>query len=255
MSALYIIGALVVLFTHFEAIPGAFGLIIREAFRFRAVGGGILGYGISAAIGKGVSRGVFSNEAGLGSTVMVYSASEEQDPVKQGMWGIFEVFTDTMVVCTITALTILCSGAYNQTTYLQAMHYDKLIGGTQFFDALPNGVTLTAQAFATTFGQWGHYFVTFSIVLFAMATLMGWSYFGEQGFEYLFGKRYISVYKIIYAAFIIVGAVMKLGFVWDISDTFNGLMAIPNLIAITLLSGEVIAISKRKKRGGRMRSD
>lgn len=243
MSVLYIFGALIVILMHLPNVPGAFGSIFKEAFNFKAAGGGILGYGVSVAMKKGISRGVFSNEAGLGSSVLVHSVSDAKEPVVQGMWGIFEVFVDTLVVCTITAITILCTGVYNQSDYLLALSMDKIKGGTAFFDALPNGVNLTSAAFATTFGHIGEIFVTLSIVLFALATLLGWSYYGERGCEYLLGSKSITGYKIMYSAFIIIGAVSRLEFVWSISDTFNGLMAIPNLIAITLLSGQVVRIS------------
>jgi AGCS family alanine or glycine:cation symporter len=254
MSVLYLIGALVVIFNHLPQVPQAFSSIFQEAFNLRAAGGGVIGYGISIAMKKGISRGVFSNEAGLGSSVLVHSVSDAKEPVVQGMWGIFEVFADTLVVCTITAITILCSGVYQSSTYLSALHLDKLNGTTLFFDALPNGVTLTSSAFATTFGAWGHYFVTFSIILFAVATLIGWSYYGECGCKYLFGADSIFYYKILYIFIIVIGAVARLEFVWSISDTFNGLMAIPNLIAITLLSGKVISISRDyfKRKGGKL---
>lgn len=244
MSVLYILGALAVMISHYYNVPAAIMSIFKEAFNFKAASGGILGYGISLAMKKGISRGVFSNEAGLGSSVIIHAASDTKEPVVQGMWGIFEVFVDTIVVCTITAVTILCSGVYDQKIYLTSMGLDKLNGNTALFDALPNGVTLTSLAFSTTFGNAGTIFVTLSIILFAFATLVGWSYYGEKGCEYLFGPKSINLYKIVYCIFIIIGAVSRLEFVWSISDTFNGLMAIPNLIAITLLSGKVVSLSK-----------
>ena len=251
MSVLYLIGAMIVIFTHLPSVPAAFTSIFKEAFHVKAAGSGVLGYGISVAMRKGISRGVFSNEAGLGSSVLVHAVSDAKEPAIQGMWGIFEVFADTLVVCTITAITILCTGVYKPADYLQAIQLDKLNASTAFFDALPNGVTLTSSAFAPTFGNWGHYFVSLSIVLFALATLIGWSYYGECGCRYLFGEKSIFPYKVFYIFIIVIGAVARLEFVWSISDTFNGLMAIPNLIAITLLSGKVVALTKDyfKRRG------
>lgn len=253
MSILYIAGALLVVLTHIENIPSVFSSIFKEAFNMRAAGSGVLGYGIATAMRVGISRGVFSNEAGLGSSVMVHAAADVPHPTIQGMWGIFEVFADTLVVCTITGLAILCSGVYDQNAYLNAMHLDTINGTTQFMDALPNGVPLASQAFGATFGPLGDIFVALSIVLFGLATLLSWSYFGEQGTRYLFGPKSVPVYKFVYIFFIVIGAVARLDFVWSISDTFNGLMAIPNLIAITILSPMVFRVTKdyfdKKKKG------
>jgi amino acid carrier protein len=244
MSILYLIGAVWVILSHYYNIPAAFASILREAFQFKAASGGFLGYGMSLAIQKGISRGVFSNEAGLGSSVIIHSAADTKEPVVQGMWGIFEVFVDTIVVCTITALTILTSDVYHADNYLNAMRLDFVNGNTNLLDTLPNGVNLTANAFSSTFGNAGNIFVTISIILFALATLIGWSYYGEKCCQYLFGTKSIHIYKILYCVFIIIGAISRLDFVWNLSDTFNGLMAVPNLIAITLLSKKVIQLSK-----------
>lgn len=253
MSILYIIGALLVVMTHLGNVPAAFRSIFHEAFNFRAAGGGILGYGIAAAMRTGISRGVFSNEAGLGSSVMVHAAADVDHPAIQGMWGIFEVFADTMVVCTITGLAILCSNVYDQTAYLNAMQLDQMYQTTRYMDALPNGVPLASAAFASTFGSLGDIFVSFSILLFGLATLLSWSYFGEQAVIYLFGRKIVPAYKFVYIFFIVIGAVARLDFVWSVSDTLNGLMAIPNLIAITVLSPTVFRVTKDyfvKYRGG-----
>lgn len=253
MSVLYLIGACIVIAVNYKQLPTAFSSIFQHAFQWKAAGGGVAGYAISTAIKKGISRGVFSNEAGLGSSVLAHTVSDSKEPVIQGMWGIFEVFTDTIVVCTITALTILSTGVYQPATYLRAMALDKVIGTTASFDSLPNGVALTASAFETVFGRWGSLFVTCSIILFALATLIGWSYYGECGWRYLFGNRRTFLYKLGYVLVIIIGAVLQLNIVWELSDLFNGLMAIPNLIAITLLSSQVIGITKdfrkRQKKG------
>lgn len=234
MAAFYIAGGFIVIFANAARIPSTFASIFTEAFHFRAAGGGVLGYGISLAMRKGISRGVFSNEAGLGSSVMVHSASDVKEPVVQGMWGIFEVFTDTLVVCTITALTILTSGVYNMKQYLINMNENiEVISGT----------ALTSQAFSSVI-PFGGEFVAIGIVLFAFSTLLGWSYYGERAVEYLFGLKAVHAYKIIFICVIYLGCVASLNLVWDIADTLNGFMAVPNLIAITLLSGEVITMTK-----------
>lgn len=233
MALFYICGGLIVILANAGRIPAAFEQIFAEAFKFRAVGGGVLGYGIATAMKTGISRGVFSNEAGLGSSVMVHSASDVKEPVDQGMWGIFEVFADTIVVCTITALTILTSGVYDLETYSNAV-----VEGSK----VVTGVELTSSAFHSVI-PFGGPFVSISIMMFAFSTLLGWSYYGERAVEYLFGIRAIFAYKIIFVGMILVGCVTSLEMVWDIADTFNGFMAVPNLIALTLLSGEVIKLT------------
>ena len=230
MAIFYIIGGLAIVIINAGRLSGAFGLIFSEAFNFRAAGGGVLGYGIAMAMRRGISRGVFSNEAGMGSSVMVHSASDVKEPVAQGMWGVFEVFADTIVVCTITALSILTSGVYNMETYLSGAK-----------DV--TGVALTSEAFSTVIPQ-GGWFVAVAVALFAFSTILGWSYYGERGIEYLFGTKAIIPYKVIFVCIIFLGCVTSLNLVWDISDTFNGLMAVPNLIAITLLSGQVATMTK-----------
>jgi AGCS family alanine or glycine:cation symporter len=234
MALFYMAGGIVVILANFEAVPGAFASIFREAFNFKAATGGVAGYGIALAMKKGISRGVFSNEAGLGSSVMVHSASDVKEPVVQGMWGIFEVFADTLVVCTITALTILTSGIYNMNTYLANTTAN-----------IPNldGAPLTAQSFGSVIPG-GAQFVAVAIMFFAFSTLLGWSYYGERAVEYLFGLKAVIPYKVCYIIVIVIGSVSSLKLAWEISDTLNGFMAIPNLIAITLLSGEVIKITK-----------
>ena len=236
MAAFYIIGGLVVILLHAEAVPGAFAMIFTEAFNFKAAGGGVLGYGIATAMKRGISRGVFSNEAGLGSSVMVHSASDVEEPVVQGMWGVFEVFADTIVVCTITCLTILTSGVYNMEGYLTAIAE----GGE---NAVVSGTTLTANAFATVI-PYGDRFVAIAIMMFAFSTILGWSYYGERAVEYLFGIKGILPYKIFFVIVIFFGCTASLSLVWDIADTLNGFMSVPNLIAVSLLSGEVIQMTK-----------
>lgn len=236
MAIFYIVGGLVVIIANIGAVPAAFAMIFREAFNFQAAGSGVLGYGIAVAMKRGISRGVFSNEAGLGSSVMVHSASDVEEPVVQGMWGVFEVFADTIVVCTITCLTILTSGVYNMEGYLTAIAE----GGE---NAVVSGTTLTANAFATVI-PYGDRFVAIAIMMFAFSTILGWSYYGERAVEYLFGIKGILPYKIFFVIVIFFGCTASLSLVWDIADTLNGFMSVPNLIAVSLLSGEVIQMTK-----------
>ncbi len=244
MAGLYTVGAILVILANLPYLSEAVSSIFYEAFTFRAAGSGVLGYGIATAMRQGISKGVFSNEAGLGSSVIVHTSAETDSPVAQGMWGIFEVFADTIVMCTITALAILTSGVYEQHQYARALALDAQTGGSAFFDALPNGAPLTSAAFTSVFGPAGGKFVAISITLFAFATLVSWSFYGEKSAEYLFGKKIIPAYKLCFIFFVLLGCLLNLTFVWSISDTFNGLMAVPNLIAITLLSGQVIRLTK-----------
>lgn len=193
--------------------------------------------GLMFTLRQGVSRGVFSNEAGLGSSIMAHSASNVKEPVIQGMWGIFEVFVDTLIVCTITALTILTSGVYDYTEYAKYI-------GTNLPEHLASGVALTSLAFESVFGSFGSRFISIAIMLFAFTTILGWSYYGERAVEYLLGLKAVFMYKIIFILVIFLGCNASLSLVVNLSDTFNGFMALPNLIAITLLSGEVIKMTK-----------
>lgn len=236
MALTYIVGALVVILCNITNVPEAFGLIFSQAFRMKAAGGGVAGFTIMVAMRRGISRGVFSNEAGLGSSVMVHSASDVKEPVIQGMWGVFEVFTDTLVVCTLTALVILTSGVYDFTEYARYVQAD-------LPDTLKSGVALTSQAFESVFGRYGGMFISIAVMLFAFSTILGWSYYGERAIEYLFGIKAIPIYKIIFIMVIFIGCQASLSLVVDISDTFNGFMAVPNLIGITLLSGQVIQMT------------
>ena len=168
------------------------------------------------------------------SSVMVHSASDVKEPVVQGMWGIFEVCADTLIVCTITALVILTSGVYNTDAYLSA-----IAAGEE----VVSGAALTSNAFSSVIPH-GDKFVAIGIMLFAFSTVLGWSFYGERAINYLFGAKAVPVYKVIFIIIIYFGCTASLDLVWDISDTFNGLMSIPNLIAVTLLSGEVIKLTK-----------
>ena len=194
---------------------------------------GAAGAAIKQAMVQGFKRGVFSNEAGLGSSVMVHSNSNIKEPVKQGMWGIFEVFADTMVVCTLTALVVLTSGVYNLNTGAIA-------------EGLGSDATLVAAAFNSVFsyGNIGSKFVAVAILLFAFTTVLGWNHYGTKAWEYLFGVKSVKVYKMIHLVMILFGALLTSSLAWDISDTFNGLMMIPNLIGVIVLSGLVRRITK-----------
>lgn len=238
MAAFYILGGLLVIVIHYERIPETFLWIFGEAFGLRAVGGGVAGYGVKMAMKMGISRGVFSNEAGLGSSVMAHAASDVSCPQIQGMWGMAEVFIDTIVVCTITALVILTSGVYDPQRYIS-----NIADGVENID----GTTLTGNAFATVFPN-GDKFLAISIALFAFATIIGWAYFGERTAAYLFGEHAVFPYKLIYILLLLPGSVLAPKLVWELSDTFNGLMAIPNLTALILLHGEVIRMAKEYKR-------
>ncbi len=230
MSIIYVIGALIICVLNYKNIGLMFAAIFKFAFGVKAVAGGAAGIAISQVITQGCKRGVFSNEAGLGSSVMVHSSSNVKEPVKQGMWGIFEVFFDTFVVCTMTAIVVLSSG-----------HIDLATG------LVREGVsdaTLVAQVFGESFGFFGEIFIAIAMLLFAFTTVLGWSQYGTKAVEYLFGTKATMVYKVIFVLMIISGAVMTSSLAWDISDTFNGLMMIPNLIGVVALFPLVSRITK-----------
>lgn len=230
MAIFYIIGAVVLCVMNGNMIIPAFVSIFKGAFAMKAVEGGIVGSGIKMALTWGMKRGVFSNEAGLGSSVMVHSSSNVREPVRQGMWGIFEVFADTIVVCSLTALTVLTSGLVDLDT-------GAILSSSE-------GSALVGEAFSLVFGPIGPMFIAVAILLFAFSTVLGWSHYGTKAFEYLFGSGAIVVYRVIFIVFILCGATMSLDLAWDLSDTFNGLMAIPNLIGVLSLSPVVMRITK-----------
>lgn len=243
MSLLFIVLALIVIGKNITAVGSAFALIFKDAFKMEAAAGGVVGYAFSMTIKKGMARGVFSNEAGLGSSVIAHSASETREPVKQGLWGIFEVFFDTFVICTLTALMFL-------TTF--DVTNEALVGADDSAVAL--------QIFSENFGTFG--IICFAIILplFAFTTIMAWSYYGEKAAEFCFKwvksdkkrKNAVLVFKIAYVLFIVFAAVISGTLVWDIDDTFNGLMSIPNLIALIAMSGTVAKITKnyyQRKKG------
>ena len=337
MAVFYIVGCLIIFFSNFSQIPYVFSSIFRNAFNFGAIAGGVGGYIIKRAVTMGFKRGVFSNEAGLGSSVMVHSASDVKEPVIQGMWGIFEVFFDTIIVCTLTSFVILSSPADSKTfdeamqnisteaqyfeihttsdgsvvnliddnvnalyaiapddaaegtyteyaaktvygqdltvklknadsasgesdfTYANVMEIQGVQGknadGTLMTDengnpvitsvtiSEVNGVPLVTYAFSLRLGHVAGKILAIAILLFAFSTVLGWSFYGTKALEYLFGTKATIVYKVIFVLFVIVGCTMNLSLAWDIADTLNGLMAIPNLIGVLLLSATVVKIT------------
>ena len=232
MVVLFMLGSITIIIVNAGSILPAFGSIFSTAFTPIAAAGGVAGATIKQVMVQGFKRGVFSNEAGLGSSVMVHSNSNVKEPVKQGMWGIFEVFADTMIVCTLTALVVLTSGMYNLETGL-------LMEGV-------TDATLVAAAFDSvfSFAGIGSKFVAIAILLFAFTTVLGWNHYGTKAWEYLFGVKSVKVYKVIHLVMILFGALLTSSLAWDISDTFNGLMMIPNLIGVIALSGLVCKITK-----------
>ena len=230
MAVAYVIFGLIAVFMNYELIIPAFQSIFAHALGVKALAGGVTGAALKLVIVQGCKRGVFSNEAGLGSSVMVHSSSNVKEPVKQGMWGIFEVFFDTMIVCTMTALIALTSGMINLETGV--------------VNAGVSDATLISKSFGNVFGQPGEWFVAIAMLLFAFTTVLGWSQYGSKAVEYLFGEKAVKVYKVIFVLMIVSGAVMTSSLAWDISDTFNGLMMIPNLIAVVILSPLVFKITR-----------
>lgn len=230
MALLFVGCCLTVVIVNRQYVGEVFGMIFRGAFCPEAALGGAFGISILRTVQKGVGRGVFSNEAGLGSAPMAHAATSETNPVKQGLFGIFEVFMSTVVICTLTALTLLCG--YKS--------------GVSVAWGQEAGAELIIASFATVFGQrLGALIVTVCITLFALSTILSWALYGGRSFEFLFGQRFGAVYQILYVAAVIVGAVMKLDIVWSIADTFNGFMAVPNLIALLALSGVVVQLTRQ----------
>ena len=237
MVVLFVAGSLVIIGVNYANIIPAFKAIFVNAFAPEAFVGGGIGAVIGKVVTQGFKRGVFSNEAGLGSSVMVHSNSNIKEPVKQGMWGIFEVFADTMVVCTMTALVILTAGG------LDGGVFNVLTGeiAEGYTDA-----TLVGGAFNSVFswGDMGEKFIAIAMFLFAFTTVLGWSHYGSKAWEYLFGAKTTVIFRIIHVITVIFGAVLTSSLAWDISDTFNGLMMIPNLIGVLVLSPLVVKITK-----------
>lgn len=224
MAAIYVILALGVVVLNFQSIPSVFGSIFEGAFSPASVTGGAVG-SFFMSMKKGVSRGIFSNEAGLGTGSIAHACADTKKPVKQGFFGIFEVFVDTIVICTLTALVILCSGV--PVGYGEAA-----------------GAELTILGFTSTYGNWVSIFTAVAMCCFAFSTIIGWGLYGTRCVEFLLGTKANKPFMVLYALVAIVGATMELGLMWNIAETFNGLMAIPNLIAVFLLSGVVVKLVK-----------
>ncbi len=224
MALFYIILAVGVVIINWKNVPGVFSAIIRGAFNPASVTGGVVG-SFFMSMKKGVSRGIFSNEAGLGTGSIAHACADTRKPVKQGFFGIFEVFTDTIVICTLTALVILCSGV--------PVGY-----GTAA------GAELTISGFTSTYGNWVSIFTAVAMCCFAFSTIIGWGLYGARCAEFLFKEKAIRPFMVLYSLVAIIGATVDLGLLWSIAETFNGLMAIPNLIAVFLLSGVVVKLVK-----------
>ena len=224
MALLYIVLSVGIILFRIQALPSVIQAIFEGAFKPAAVTGGAVG-SLFMSMKKGVSRGIFSNEAGLGTGSIAHACADTRKPVKQGMFGIFEVFTDTIVICTLTALVILCSQV--PVGYGQAA-----------------GAELTIQGFISVYGNWVSVFTAVAMCCFAFSTILGWGLYGARCIEFLFSEKVIKPFMVAYSLVAILGATADLGLMWNIAETFNGLMAIPNLIALFLLSGTVVKLTK-----------
>lgn len=224
MAIVYILGTLTVILFNIEKIPATLALIFTSAFSPTAVVGGFAGASIRMAIQNGVARGVFSNESGLGSAPIAAAAAKTNEPVEQGLISMTGTFIDTLIICTLTGLTILVTGVWSGDL---------------------NGVALTQSAFSTVFSYFGPALLTIFLVLFAFTTILGWNYYGERCFEFLFGVRFIWLYRVVFVVMVLLGGFIELDMVWIIADIVNALMALPNLIAVLVLSPVVIAETKK----------
>lgn len=224
MALLYIVLGIGVIILNIESVPSVFHSIFAGAFNPTAFTGGIVG-SFFLSMKKGVSRGIFSNEAGLGTGSIAHACADTEKPVQQGLFGIFEVFADTIIICTLTALTILCSGV--------PINY-----------GVDAGAELTISGFVSTYGNWVSIFTAVALCCFAFSTILGWGLYGTRCIEFIFGEKVIKPFMVAYSLIAIVGATADLGLIWGISDTCNGLMTIPNLIALFLLSGTVTKLVK-----------
>ncbi|MFC3928786.1 alanine/glycine:cation symporter family protein [Streptococcus caprae] len=220
MAGLYLITTIIVILVHWNQIIPMLSLVIQSAFTPAAAVGGFTGAVVKDAIQKGIARGVFSNESGLGSAPIAAAAAKTNEPVEQGLVSMTGTFIDTIIICTLTGLTILVTDQW--TTNLE-------------------GAPLTQAAFATVFGTWGSHALTFCLVLFAFTTVLGWSYYGERCFEFLFGTKWLNGYRLTFVLMVGLGAFLKLDLVWVLADIVNGLMALPNLIALLALSPVIIS--------------
>lgn len=218
MAILYIVGCLIVLICNFSSIGDAFVLILKGAFDPKSVMGGVAGVGVKEAIRYGVARGLFSNEAGMGSTPHAHALAKVKHPCEQGSVAMVSVFLDTFVVLTLTALVIITSGLFHSGL---------------------TGIELTQAAFSKVLGSFGGIFIAVCLLFFAFSTIIGWYFFGEQNIRYLFGKKAVKIYAFLVVCFIVIGSLLKVELVWNMADLFNGLMVIPNLLGVLMLSGVV----------------
>ncbi len=224
MAGIYIVGSLILIGMNITALPGAFKMIFVGAFNPTAVVGGAAGITVREAIRYGVARGLFSNEAGMGSTPHAHARAAAKNPHEQGLTAMISVFIDTFIVLNLTVFSVLTTGA---------------------LDSGKDGIALTQEAFMRGFGSFGDIFVAICLLFFAFSTVLSWHFFGQINVQYLFGKKAVKVYSIIVVAFIIVGSTLKVDLVWELADFFNGLMVIPNAMALIVLSGVVVGISKK----------
>lgn len=224
MAGIYILGSLVLIVMNITALPGALKMIFVGAFNPQAIVGGTVGITVREAIRYGVARGLFSNEAGMGSTPHAHARAAAKNPHEQGMTAMISVFIDTFIILNLTVFSILTSGA--------------LSSGKE-------GIALTQEAFVSNFGSFGDIFVAICLLFFAFSTILGWHFFGEINVRYLFGKKAVKIYSVIVVAFIIVGSTLKVDLVWELADFFNGLMVIPNALALLALGGVVVQISRK----------
>jgi AGCS family alanine or glycine:cation symporter len=223
MAIIYVLGAALVLLLNAGEVPAAIGLIFSDAFTGTAATGGFAGAGIIMAIRFGVARGIFSNEAGLGSAPIAHAAARTNSPVRQGVVAMLGTFIDTIIVCTMTALVIIATGAWSSGT---------------------TGAQLSAEAFSAGMPGPGGWIVSFGLVIFAFSTMLAWSYYGERSAEYIFGSKVIKPYRILWVIAVFVGAIAQLDFVWLVADVMNAMMAIPNLIALVLLGPVVFKLTR-----------
>ena len=224
MAIVYILGTLTFIFFNIKKIPATVALILTSAFSPVAAVGGFAGASVRMAIQNGVARGVFSNESGLGSAPIAAAAAKTNEPVEQGLISMTGTFIDTLIICTLTGLTILVTGVWNGNL---------------------DGVALTQSAFSTVFSFFGPALLTIFLILFAFTTILGWNYYGERCFEFLFGVRFIWLYRLVFVLMVLLGGFIELDMVWVIADIVNALMALPNLIDILTLSPVVIAETKK----------
>ncbi|MDD3294475.1 MAG: amino acid carrier protein, partial [Geobacteraceae bacterium] len=237
MACIYVAGCVAILFRYAGEVPGALMLVLHDAFTGTAAAGGFLGSTVMLAVQKGVSRGVFSNESGMGSAPIAAAAAKTNEPCEQALVSMTGTFIDTIIVCTMTGLVLIVTGAWRSGAQVSA---------------------LTKSAFDIGLpGNWGGYIVSFGIIFFAYSTIIGWAYYGEKCLEYLLGVKALLPYRLFYAGFVFVGACVKLDLVWNFADVMNGLMAAPNLIALLGLSGVVLAETNRflGKKKGKTRGD